>query len=295
MKTLQLLSPLFFACFTGVVYFSFGDNATIPETSKRFHSYANYRILTKQNLDTIYDNGHMYYSIKMNDHIHDILHESNIQTPLSNAFEFSVNRNDRKYIPEQNKYFGFEWKVLDQYPTEYVMQISLFIIMLAQWFHNRKIFLQEFDGTLTIPEVLDNYVPNIKVWLKTILFQGWNSYLDLDYANFVIQSLKLTEFSTISTHTCFDFLNDIYSNLYSYFKTKKNDDVWMILCYFPNFFTLDDNQFIKLPNINKMNYNKMMDDFKKYFPDIFSEYVLQVRESSDNEDFEDMESWQNPN
>lgn len=294
MKVLQLLSPLFLACFTGVVYFSFGDNAKIPETSKRFHSYANYRILTKQNLDSIYDKGHPHYSFQMNDHIAAILDESNIKPQLTNAYEFSVNRNDTKYAPDMHQYFGFEWKVLDQYPTKYVEHICLFIVFIAQWLHNNKIDSQIFDQTTSIPAVLSKQVPGIKKWLTKIIFQGWNAYVDADYISLVLQTLQFTDFPHVSTDTCYHFLNGIYSNLYRFFKTQKKENIWIISCFFPSFPNLDHEKFMNLPNINQMNYDKMMDDFQHYFPDIFWEYVAVVGESSLNEDFADMEFWENP-
>lgn len=294
MKTLQLLSPLFWACMTGVVYFSFGDNATIPETSKRFHSYANYRILTKQNLDTIYEKNHPHYSFQMNDVIANILEESNIKPSFTNAYEFSVNRNEKKYAPEKDNYFGFEWKVLDQYPTAYVEHICLLIIMIAQWLHNKKIDSWIFDETKSVPDILYQYVPDIKRWFNEILFQGWNSHVNPHYAALVMNTLQFKKFPYMSTETCFHFLNGIHSNLYRYFK-KTHEDIWIISSFFPDFYNLDDEKFMNLPNINQMNYDKMMDDFQHYFPDIFLDRGLQVGESTTNEDYVDMEFWENPN
>lgn len=298
MKTLQLLSPLFLASLTGVVYFSFGDDGTIPETSHRFNSYSNYRILTEQNIDQIYTRYHPYYSNRMNAGISQILRNANVHPSNENAFEFSVNRNDIKYSPEENKYFGFEWKVLDQYPAKYMPHICLLVIMIAQWLHNKQLNISFFNGTIPIPGIIENHVTDHISWFKSILFQGWNSYVDTDYANLVITHLQFGEFQ-LSTRTCYDFLNGIYSNLFQYFQEQKPNLIWIISCYFPDFYELGDG-FMDLPNINRINYDKMMDDFHHYFPDEFFERVLQVGETPDNEhdpydeDYEDLETWENP-
>lgn len=298
MKTLQLLSPLIWASLTGVVYFSFGDNATIPETSHRFNSYSNYRVLTGQNIDQIYTRYHPYYSNEMNADISHILYKANIHPSGKNAFEFSVNRNDIKYSPDEDKYFGFEWKVLDQYPSEYMPHISLLVVMISQWLHNKQLNIWIFNDKISIPEIIETHVENRISWFESILFQGWNSYVDTDYANLLIQHLNLQEFK-LPTHTCYDFLNGIYYNLFRHFKTQKPNAIWIIHCFFPDFYELGD-EFANLPNINRINYDKMMDDFQYYFPDEFFNRVLQVGKIPGNahdpydEDYEDMELWENP-
>lgn len=84
--------------------------------------------------------------------------------------EFSVNRNDIKYDPDRNKFFGFEWEVLDQYPTKYINNIGLFVMLLSQWINNKNIII---DNTLNCKKH--------KVFLEDIIFQGWNTILSKDY------------------------------------------------------------------------------------------------------------------
>jgi hypothetical protein len=100
------------------------------------------------------------------------------------SIEFSVNRNQIKYEPNTipPKYFGFEWKVLDQYPTKYINNITLFIILLTQWLDNNRI---DVDDTFNCLEY--------EAFLENILFQGWNTSLDINYFRLIQKKLGLVE------------------------------------------------------------------------------------------------------
>ena len=180
MKSLRILSPLFFAILTGVQYFSFNDNNTIPETSFRFKKLG-YRMFTTLDLNSIYDLDNFYTNYQ-NKCLTDIFRKKGI--PFRDGIgiqEFSVNRNDIKYDPDENKFFGFEWKVLDQYPTKYINNIGLFIILLSQWINNKNIII---DDTLNCEKH--------KVFLEDIIFQGWNTILSNDYFIEICHKLQLT-------------------------------------------------------------------------------------------------------
>ena len=294
MKTLQLLSPLFWACLTGVINFSFGDNSTVPETSKRYNSYSGYRILTKQKIDELYNSRFYYYDVEMNDDILKLLKKTGLQGKKENAFEFSVNRNSKKYVPSENKYFGFEWKVLDQYPAKYISHMCLLIFMIAQWLHNKKInidFYNEYsNGKFSlISDIIHIKVSDIENWFNSILFQGWNSYVSKDYSKLVIDSLKFEQFDYMNTDSCYNFLNSIYSNLYQYFKAQEANDIWIIISFFPEFYQMDDKEYMNLPNINRYNYDKMMNDYQNYFPELFNKHVERINKDIDNEDYDDLQ------
>tara|TARA_Y100000385_G_scaffold277525_2_gene324603 strand:+ start:4789 stop:7131 length:2343 start_codon:yes stop_codon:yes gene_type:complete len=287
MKILQLLSPLFLSSFTGIQYLSFGDNFSIPETSKRF-DILGYRILTEQNIDNIYTDcekdSYYYYDVKSNKIINEILEKKNLD-PDENAFEFSVNRkNNEKHTPLDNKFFGFEWKVLDQYPTQYLSTIILFIILISQWIEN----LEEFNLVPgKVPEMVESNSSNFKQWIEEIIFQGWNSYVDEGYINLVKTILKI-DTETFISDTCYDFLNSLYKFLLNHFKSHKNNNT-IIQCFYPKFF--EDIHRENLPNINMENYNMMMDDFIINFPRSFAK--IKDTLNSSHEDYVDYENYFN--
>ena len=287
MKILQLLSPLFLSSFTGVQYLSFGDNLSIPETSKRF-DILGYRIFTEQNIDNIYSDcekdPYYYYDIKSNKIINEILKNKNLNLD-EYAFEFSVNRKkNEKHLPLDNKFFGFEWKVLDQYPTQYLSTIILFIILISQWIEN----LEEFNLIPgKVPELVESNSSNFKQWIEEIIFQGWNSYVDEGYVNLVKTILKI-DTETFISDTCYDFLNSLYKFLLKHFKSHKNDTT-IIQCFYPKFFK--DIHRENLPNINMENYNMMMDDFIINFPRSYSKIKSTL--NSSHEDYVDYENYFN--
>ena len=297
MKTLQLLSPLFWSCLTGIIYFSFGDNAIVPETSKRYNVNSGYRILTNQKIDDLYvsqsksDDDELYEDIDTNMYILNILNKNKkiYDNPIPRLSEFSVNRKSEKYSPAENKYFGFEWKVLDQYPSKYNSHICLLIFMIAQWLHNKKINIDFYDDKSLISDIIHTKVHNIEIWFDSILFQGWNSYVSEDYSKLVIESLKLDEFLYMNTKSCYHFLNSIYSNLYRYFKKQESQDIWIIKSFFPEFYEMDDKEYMNLPNINRYNYDKMMNDYQYYFPELFNKHVQRINKDIDNEDYDDLQ------
>ena len=286
MKALQLLSPLFVASFTGVQYLSFGDESTIPETSKRFQLLG-YRFLTGQNIDAIYDNddGFHYYDIVMNKQIREVLKNKGID-PEPNAFEFSVNRkHTKKHNPNEDEFFGFEWKVMDQYPTHYLPHILLFIVMLAQHIENLKVF-ELIKGS--VPELIKTKCDNFVSWIDEVIFQGWNSSLDSGYTGLVCSVLQVP-LDILNTNTCFDFLQSLHGFLYDKFVSEKTaNNTTIILCFFPDFFS-NSSHLRNLPNINKENYNKMMDDFSLHFPESFKKIINELTET--DEDFLDYMAW----
>lgn len=286
MKVLQLLSPLFVASFTGVQYLSFGDDFTIPETSKRFQLLG-YRFLTEQNIDTIYDNddGFNYYDIKMNKEIQTLLEKKGIN-PEPNSFEFSVNRKHTiKHDPCQNKFFGFEWKVLDQYPTNTIPHILLLVIMIAQHIENLDKRAPLIKGS--VPELVKSRCVDFVSWIDEVIFQGWNSSLDSGYTNLVSEILQI-QMHDLNTDTCFEFLQSLHEYWYDQFSNENADDLKILMCFFPDFHT-NTRELRKLPNINKDNYSMMMDDFLLHFPESFGKIVDNLTET--HEDYVDYMSW----
>lgn len=336
MKSLRLLSPLFMAVLTGVQYFSFGDNGKVPETSLRYKELG-YRIHTSLNLDQIYniDDTDSYLNTH-NKCILDIFKKRGI--PIEDELgiqEFSVNRKEKKYNPKKNKYFGFEWKVLDQYPTQYIINIVLFVILLAQWLHDKK---------LKIEDKLDCI--KYEKFLETIIFQGWNTTLDPSYfkeicsklklenleyetlnkykiveactknkvldRNLMINKIKLKNYSSLSLKklrkmsnnqlleilclnykksppTCYSFLQGIFHYLYqNYINHKYLDDKIIIKSFFPYFEDNKYHQYNFIPNINLLNYNKMLDDYKKFHYQDYLKNYKKIITNPEDEDYLDL-------
>lgn len=333
MKGLRILSPLFLAVLTGVQYFSFGDNNRLPETSLRFKELG-YRLFTNLNLDDIY-NIDDYNVYRHNKCILDILKKKQIIINDEEGIqEFSVNRNDIKYNPSKNKYFGFEWKVLDQYPTKFIPNISLFIILLAQWIINNN---------LDINDKLD--CDKHREFLNNIIFQGWNTNITHPYFDEICNQFGFTDlrFNTLNKYkiietcqshklsisrkkiiklilfhkystlnkqklnklktdklldilcsqyknslpNCYSFLQAIFHFLYNYFiNTSENIDI--IISFFPDFQTNKYLRYSVIPNINLINYNKMLDDYKQYHFKEYQQKKKEVIKNPSNDDYDDL-------
>tara|TARA_B110000483_G_scaffold125669_1_gene151024 strand:+ start:4591 stop:6804 length:2214 start_codon:yes stop_codon:yes gene_type:complete len=297
MKSLRLLSPLFFAVLTGVNYLSFGDDATIPETSKRFMSYSGYRIFTSQLISALYKPYINYedYNIETHSIFKNIMKEHDLEyTKNQHIMEFSVNRKQVKYNPTENpktrKMFGFEWKVLDQYPTEYIPNIILFVVLLSQWVSNRE--------NLKIPHVeefISSFHPvSFEDFIETIFFQGWNTEINTKYSAsichiFAWVSLhnKIMKIPFEQSYTCADFLQDIFGHLYTNFMTT-SEPRHIIECFFPDFISGQYQQHASFPSVNFANYCQMIKHGKQYHPDVYNKKRTQVASSQDNEDFMDL-------
>ena len=148
-KMLQFLSPLFLGCCTGAFPDSFGDNYKFRETSFRYKD--DIRPLSF-NLDKLYD---LYYDLDGNvekykdpyyNYNHNIFnlifdkwYHSSYDFEISNPPEFSLNRNSVKFDPLKGKYFGFEWKLIDQASLDETNKIILFMVMLSQYIDNKNL------------------------------------------------------------------------------------------------------------------------------------------------------------
>ena len=296
MKSLRLLSPLFLAVLTGVNYLSFGDNATIPETSKRFMSYSGYRIFTTQLLDTLYK---PYvnvedYNIETHSIFKNIMKEYDLNYQNNpHMMEFSVNRKQIKYNPTENpktrKMFGFEWKVLDQYPVEYVPNVLLFIVLLAQWVHNRPLTLPNIE------EFIAYFHPvSFEDFIETIVFQGWNTETNTRFSHYICQLFKfdflyskIVNIPFEDSYTCADFLQDIFDQLYTSF-TNTNEPTHIIECFYPNFNSGKYKKYSTLPSVNYANYCNMIQDMKKYHSSMYYKAESEISSLEENEDFQDL-------
>ena len=304
MKSLQYLSPLFLSSFTGAYPYSFGDNKEHLETSYRyqvgsrilvtdvsniynqkydksdFNSYMSQYDTTHETIVKIY---RIHYK-KFNSNIHDNEIEG------QDKIEFSVNRNANKFDPANGLFFGFEWKIFDQYPIKYVNNITLFVIMLAQ-------HLQDYN--IRIPEdprkafnVLDNSEWPFRL-LEDVIYEGWNIHMEkyLDYILLLKDRLGLNKAYIVleDKRTAFDLINSLHHSLFNYYKSEEsNTDI--IDCFFPRFkVSMEYEDFYDLPNINRNSFNNMINMMKEDDIGKFNLLEKKVTSNIHDEDFDDYE------
>ena len=293
MKALQYLSPLFLACFTGTFPNSFGDNNKYLETSFRYKKGSRILVTDVENIYNLnmdleghYDDTHETIKKIYINH-----YQKNMQVidlhNFEGKIEFSVNRNSNKFKPEEGKFFGFEWKIIDQYPIRYVNNITLLVMMLAQ--HLK-------DNNIQIPEdpreefkVQDNSEWPYKL-LEDCIYEGWNTYIGnyIDYINLIKSVLELDRhYIELDNKTAYNLLTSIHQSLFSYYRSEgTNTDI--IDCFFPNFKELKQyNKLYDLPNINRNSYDNMIELMKEGNIDNFNSLEKMVIHNVNNEDFID--------
>ena len=298
MKCLQYLSPLFLASFTGSYPKSFGDNHENFETSYRFKNGS--RILVTD-VNNIYNDGKADYD-STHDTIQDIylnhfnIHDLALELNSPYQIEFSVNRKktDIKFNPQEGKFFGFEWKIIDQFPIEYLNNITLLVVMLAQYLQDYNIKIDE-DPRETFKVSDDNWPYNL---LEEIIFEGWNVCMSkhLHYVKLLKEKLNLdnNNINIEDNKTAFDLLNSLHYSLFNHYKFEgtKTD---IIDCFFTNFKNSEEyTELYYLPNINLRSFNNMIDlmkenDEKKEFNSL----EQQVKNDETNEDHEDYKYYKN--
>lgn len=298
MKCLQYLSPLFLASFTGSYPKSFGDNHENFETSYRFKNGS--RILVTD-VNNIYNDGKADYD-STHDTIQDIylnhfnIHDLALELNSPYQIEFSVNRKktDIKFNPQKGKFFGFEWKIIDQFPIEYLNNITLLVVMLAQYLQDYNIKIDE-DPRETFKVSDDNWPYNL---LEEIIFEGWNVCMSkhLHYVKLLKEKLNLdnNNINIEDNKTAFDLLNSLHYSLFNHYKFEgtKTD---IIDCFFTNFKNSEEyTELYYLPNINLRSFNNMIDlmkenDEKKEFNSLEE----QVKNDETNEDHKDYKYYKN--
>lgn len=294
MKSLQYLSPLFLASFTGSYPNSFGDNKKYFETSYRFNEGSRILVTNVNNIYNLRTNDILHYE-RTHETIEKIYrnHYQKFNIRFDNdefdyKIEFSVNRNANKFDPALGKLFGFEWKIIDQYPIKYVNNITLFVVMLAQHLQDNNINIPE-DPRNTF-KVSDNSEWPYQL-LEDIIYEGWNVFMgnNLEYIQVLKDKLSLDR-HYIDLHdnkTAFDLLNSLHHSLFSYYKSEESN-IDIIDCFFPNFKeSREYDDFYDLPNINRNSYNNMVDMMKKENITKFNLLKNNVTNNMYDEDFDD--------
>ena len=288
MKCLQYLSPLFLASFTGSYPKSFGDNHKNFETSYRFKDGSRILVTDINNIYNLTSYNYGKHYGKTHETIRKIYQNHYKKNYNDSNIEFSVNRNYEKFNPEQNKFFGFEWKVIDQFPIEYLNNITLLVVMLAQ-------HLQDYN--IDIPEdPRESFkVSNNSEWpyqlLENVIYEGWNVNMSnhLQYVQLLKDKLGLDKnyINLDDYKTCFDLLNSLHHSLFDYYKSNDtNTDI--IDCFYTNFKDLKKyNELYDLPNINRRSFNNMINIMKKSDIENFNLLKKEVIKNNNDEDYDD--------
>jgi|TARA_B100001093_G_scaffold227611_1_gene218197 hypothetical protein len=280
MKCLQYLSPLFLASFTGSYPNSFGDDYKYFETSYRFQNGSRILVTDVNNIYNLTSDDFDRHEGKTHETIRKIYQNNNKEDPnYDSKIEFSVNRKDEKFNPEQNKFFGFEWKVIDQFPIEYLNNITLLVVMLAQHLQDYNIDITEDprESFKVLDSVLQKYLNNSttvsddSIWpykfLENVIKEGWNVYMGnhLKYVQLLKDKLSLDKnyLNLDDNKTAFDLLNSLHHSLFDYYKSNDtNTDI--IDCFYTNFKDFKKyNELYDLPNVNRRSFKNMVNIMKK--------------------------------
>ena len=289
MKCLQYLSPLFLASFTGSYPNSFGDNHKNFETSYRFKDGSRILVTDVNNIYNLTSYNKRRHYGKTHETIRKIYqnNDKKYNNYYDSRIEFSVNRNDEKFDPKQNKFFGFEWKVFDQFPIEYLNNITLLVVMLAQ-------HLQDYNIDITEDPRESFKVSNNSEWpyqlLENVIKEGWNVYMGnhLKYVQLLKDKLGLDKnYINLDDKTAFDLLNSLHHSLFDYYKSNgTNTDI--IDCFYKNFKDFKKyNELYDLPNINRRSFKNMVNIMKKNDIENFNLLKSKVIKNINNEDYDD--------
>ena len=298
MKALQYLSPLFLGCWTSPHPESYGDDGIYPETSYKYISTGSLSRILTTDTNNIYEKAKAYEKthdtikkiiLKNYEHIYrtEDIDETfwEIDYLSLHEIEFGVNRvnHEPKYNPEENKFFGFEWKIFDQIQIDKVKHIALFVFMIAQHIKNNNI-----DFGLEDPRRSFDIENDETRWpftfLEEIIKEGWHVSLDGNYLALLKDKLKLDlrYFNLIENGTITDFLQSIHESLFNYFRTDGiTRDI--IERFFPDFNNSEYDELKFLPTFNKNNFDFTINYLKLKDPKKYLE-VIKNTLNVDNED-----------
>lgn len=228
MRVLQWLGPLFVAVFGSASPLSVGDNGMYPESSARIFGQDYSKIWTtdlsgegvsSSYLDTrqqTIPNGFLWY-----DGV-DTLTDPQVQTKKDGAawtnFKSGAEfRRDKVKGP----LFGFEWRIIDYLPDEYLQNVIQCLILCADHalerpINNYQIILDEimYDKFQHAKDVLP-VKPFIQM-AKEIFMEGWNTPIAYSLAKRYVDILDLSELAETFTQpiTAYSLLSDIMNLLF---------------------------------------------------------------------------------
>ena len=287
-KMLQYLSPLFLGCCTGAFPNSFGDNYSFRETSFRFENDVRplsfnldklYNIKydangnVEQNKEPYYNNNHIIFNL-----IFEKWWSDNYTMETSCAPEFSLNRNSVKFDPSKGKYFGFEWKIIDQASLDEINKIILFMVMLIQYINNKNINfdINPIDYFNINIDISKYYNIDYKIgkrykeinwklsFIEEVLFEGWNTNINKypEYITKILDIMKIKKnqllnfpISLLDENT--EYCSNDFCSEWANIKTNQNGNFFCWNCYY-------NSKYV--PKRTIYNFlNKLYNDLLIYF------------------------------
>ena len=178
MIAIQFIEPLLLACFSSVTQNIFGDQHMNIENSLRLlkSSYKNFLSIDPTKYAEEY--GDRIFS-KDYSLLSKILTEFRIDDSPPYAEDFKKPRDHR------TKIFGFEFRMLDLFPTEHLTWVLHLIFMLAEHINDLEFFMY-----YPIPTQAFN-TPNLVQFIVDIFKEGWNTPVIKEYIMLITSRLGL--------------------------------------------------------------------------------------------------------
>lgn len=210
MRVLQWLGPLFVGVFGSASPISFGDSGMYSEGSTRIfgQDYSKFWSSDLSDGSNLITRNETLYNVQSDTGDIGIINYLARQkgTQFLGGAEF---RRD----PEKGNMFGFEWRIIDYLPDEYLKNVIECVIMCA-------------DHALNVPLDYDNMKQHmfrgvIFNMVADIFMEGWNTPLNLDAVIVYLDVLRLPELAiqfkqkhSDGPLTAFDLLDTIMNELF---------------------------------------------------------------------------------
>ena len=293
-KMIQTLEPIFMAVLTNVSFDSFYGSDTSIKNSKRLFNKnnKNMNLLTKD-LDKMYpisinkkiDHEEQRYSNKPGDwnFLSYVLYELFIKTIKDDKIEDIIDYlqgtdfriNEQFYNPSKGKYFGFEFRFLDLFPTIYLKPIIQLFFMLAEYIENESINVRN-------PLYIFNDGNNVPIFgeiLLSIIKNGWNVKPAKEYIELLNEykfSINTNNHENMNNY--YDLINHIFKFLQKQCNIYKNNNTLKYFIYVDNINDFEKD-IGKFPNINKESYNMFMKMKEPNIYNILAKIGIQCTES----------------
>ena len=188
---LQYLSPILLTNYSTPDGASFKDNNMFTEMSFRLitskYSYINSSDIKekgfpvrRQGFKTDFKIADIYKQLKYRK-----FENSNVPNTFSSSSEYEFGHDFRR--DPVKGIFGFEFRILDLFPTIYMKEVLTFIYCLAD--HIKKTIQNYENKILNIENPYNNEV--IVNMIKKLFLEGWNTLITEDYYNIVSNQLNL--------------------------------------------------------------------------------------------------------
>lgn len=271
-KLLQIFEPLLCSVFGRPDNKSFLDNQRYAEGSFRpfvsdgtFFLSNKFNKINEENDNSAFSSKRQikktsepqYKTLSNNLPSHNIEDDFNYKKTPSLGMDFSRRTKDSEK-GRINKYFGFEFRLMDLFPMEYMEQFLKLFYLIAFFTETKLDRINEFKIGNTEVESEDKN--NLDIVIKQMiesLKDGHNSQVNEDY--YGILNTLLAELGLDKKPTCYEQLNDIYKKLRNYYLLnigvyEENKIISTYKKIFKDSLVIEDN----LPNYNKQIFDKII-------------------------------------